>query len=139
MAAAVRTRLGRLVAATASAVGRTMRRPISIGSCGRASFSGRGLSRLPDVLRYVRGIEHRLDRLPTTSPATGGAWPRSHRSNAGMPRTSHGLGRAPVAADVVELGWQLEELRVAVFAQPVGARSGVSASKLNKQLAALGA
>ena len=46
---------------------------------------------------------------------------------------------APVGADVVDAGWQLEELRVAVFAQPIGAKGGPSPIKLTKQLATLGA
>ena len=49
------------------------------------------------------------------------------------------LGRGPVGADVVDAGWQLEELRVAVFAQPIGAKGGPSPIKLTKQLATLGA
>jgi hypothetical protein len=49
------------------------------------------------------------------------------------------LGRGPVGADVVSAGWQLEELRIAVFAQPLGAKVGVSVSKVTKLLSTLGA
>ncbi|WP_152412508.1 DUF3418 domain-containing protein, partial [Xanthomonas phaseoli] len=35
------------------------------------------------------------------------------------------------------LRWDLEELRVSVFAQELGARSGVSAKKLSQRVAAL--
>jgi hypothetical protein len=40
---------------------------------------------------------------------------------------------------VVELGWQLEELRLAVFAQPVGVRGQVSTTRVERALAAIGA
>jgi ATP-dependent helicase HrpA len=38
--------------------------------------------------------------------------------------------RGATGHDVVELGWRLEELRVSVFAQPVGAKGGPSEPKL---------
>ena len=47
--------------------------------------------------------------------------------------------RGATGHDVVELGWRLEELRVSVFAQPVGAKGGVSATKVRRELAALSA
>ena len=40
-------------------------------------------------------------------------------------------------AAVVELGWRLEELRVSMFAQPIGAKGSVSTTKLRRELAAL--
>jgi ATP-dependent helicase HrpA len=39
--------------------------------------------------------------------------------------------------DVVELGWALEELRVSVFAQPLGARGSVSPTRIRRRLEAL--
>jgi ATP-dependent RNA helicase HrpA len=98
-----------------------------------------GTRRLPDVLRYVRGIEHRIDRL-------GGDVARDRRRMdevvplerryAAHLRT---LDRRPAGADVIEVGWQLEELRVAVFAQSLGARGPVSPTRVARALAALGA
>ena len=48
-------------------------------------------------------------------------------------------GRAGVAAEPgwQSLRWDLEELRVSLFAQELGTRGGVSAKKLSAKLAAL--
>ena len=40
-------------------------------------------------------------------------------------------------AELAELGWAIEELRVSVFAQPLGARGQVSAKRLRRELARL--
>jgi ATP-dependent helicase HrpA len=48
------------------------------------------------------------------------------------------LDRQLVPSDVVELGWQLEELRVSVFAQPLGVKGSVSATRIARRLDALG-
>ena len=47
------------------------------------------------------------------------------------------LRRGATGHAAVELGWRLEELRVSVFAQPVGATGGVSPTKVRRELAAL--
>jgi ATP-dependent helicase HrpA len=98
-----------------------------------------GTRRLPDVLRYVRGVEHRVDRL-------GGDVARDRRRmDEIVPlerrHAAHlrKLDRGPVGADVVEVGWQLEELRVAVFAQILGAHGPVSTTRIARALATLGA
>jgi ATP-dependent helicase HrpA len=43
-----------------------------------------------------------------------------------------------ITPEVIELGWMLEELRISVFAQPLGARGAVSVTRLERELAALG-
>jgi ATP-dependent helicase HrpA len=48
------------------------------------------------------------------------------------------LGRR-VSPDVVELGWQLEELRVGVFAQAVGTNGTVSVKRVQRALSEFGA
>jgi ATP-dependent helicase HrpA len=48
-------------------------------------------------------------------------------------------GSGPFGVDVVDLGWRLEELRINVFAQPLGARGGPSAAKIRRALDQLGA
>ena len=97
-----------------------------------------GVRRLTDVLRYVRGIELRLGRL-----AEDVARDRRRIAEVVPLERRHAdfvarLGRASGPAEVVDIGWQLEELRVAVFAQQLGARGGVSASKVARRLTALG-
>jgi len=93
-----------------------------------------GAARLDDVARYVRGIAYRLDRLADDvgrdRRRMDEVVPLEEEFAARVRRGASG----PVA---VELGWKLEELRVSVFAQPIGAKGSVSATKLRRELAAL--
>jgi ATP-dependent helicase HrpA len=95
--------------------------------------------RLPDVNRYVRAIDQRLSNL-------GGDVARDTRRMAEVVPlegrySAHraSLAAGPVGPEMIELGWQLEELRVSVFAQSLGVRGGVSAKKVTRALDALGA
>ena len=49
------------------------------------------------------------------------------------------LGRSRPGADAVEVRWLLEELRMSVFAQPLGVGERVSRQRVGERLAALGA
>ncbi|MEX2294594.1 MAG: ATP-dependent RNA helicase HrpA [Acidimicrobiales bacterium] len=93
-------------------------------------ISAAGVDRLVDVLRYVRAIEHRLQKAV--------AQPDRDRA---LLTAIHRLEReyAAIAARDVDgsLRWMLEELRVATFAQSLGAKGGVSEQKLRRALAAL--
>jgi ATP-dependent helicase HrpA len=97
-----------------------------------------GARRLPDLLRYVRAIERRLDRL-TDDPA------RDRRLLAGIRRLEadyeHLLETLPAdrLAELGALHWQLEELRVATFAQSIGPKGAVSEARIRKELSRLAA
>jgi ATP-dependent helicase HrpA len=101
---------------------------------GPGFVSRAGTHRLPDVHRYVRGIEHRLDHL-------AGQVDRDRRRMAEV-RPLEDRQRRLIAAfregeepaDLVEAGWLLEELRIATFAQPLGARPGASAARIARLL-----
>lgn len=89
-----------------------------------AGFVARaGTRRLPDLIRYVRGIDHRLGSL-------GGDVDRDHRRMAEvvpLERRYATLVRAladrPIPPEVAEIGWALEELRISLFAQSLGVRN----------------
>jgi ATP-dependent helicase HrpA len=89
-----------------------------------------GVDRLPDVLRYVRGAAHGLGKAA--------AQPDRDRARAPSIRALE-RDYALVAARDVDgsIRTMLEELRVATFAQPVGAKGGPSEQKVRKALAAL--
>jgi ATP-dependent helicase HrpA len=53
---------------------------------------------------------------------------------AGAPAPARGRRQRPQWQD---LRWDLEELRVSLFAQELGARTGISAKKLAQRVAAL--
>ena len=87
-----------------------------------------GTRRLPDVHRYVRGIDYRVERLADDVA-------RDLRRIAEVvpleqQYTSLRLRRSPAR----DIRWKLEELRVSLFAQAIGARGSVSAVRLAREL-----
>lgn len=94
-----------------------------------------GARRLPDVLRYVR-------RRPP--PRTPGRRPGSRPAPPGAVRRveadyEHLLETLPAerGAELGVLHWQLEELRVATFAQSLGTKAPVSETRIRKELVRL--
>jgi ATP-dependent helicase HrpA len=80
---------------------------------------GAGIERLDDIERYVRAIVYRLDHL-----AGAGERDRRRMAEVGPLERRYtdivdtaGPGKLP--PELVEVRWQLEELRVATFAQPL--------------------
>ena len=97
-----------------------------------------GYRRLPQLTRYLRGIERRLDKLPE-NPA------RDAASMAVAQRVEQAYRQAvadlPPARrddpDVIEIRWLLEELRVSLFAQTLGTLAPVSENRILAALARL--
>jgi ATP-dependent helicase HrpA len=92
-----------------------------------------GTDRLPDVHRYVRGIEYRLDHL-------AGDVRRDQRRMAEVRPLERELAETVAAAPRVtdelrEIAWMIEEHRISVFAQPVGVRRQVSPKRIRAMLA----
>ena len=99
-----------------------------------------GIDRLDDIERYVRAITYRLEHL------AGGAERDRRRMQEVVPLEqrytqlvdSLGAGNAPPG--LADLAWQLEEFRVATFAQPlVVKRPGQPSVSAKRITAALGA
>jgi ATP-dependent helicase HrpA len=90
-----------------------------------------GFTRLPDLQRYLRGIERRLDKLPD-SPG------RDAENMAIVDRVTGEYERAvdalPAArrrsAEVRAVRWMIEELRVSLFAQTLGTPTPVSERRI---------
>jgi ATP-dependent helicase HrpA len=97
-----------------------------------------GTRRLRDVLRYLQGIERRLDRLagelPRDQQRMREVQPIEQRY-AALLRT---FGNRPVPPEVVDLGWMLEELRISVFAQALGTNGPISLQRVQRELERLG-
>ncbi len=94
-----------------------------------------GYRRLPQLTRYLRGIERRLDKLPEN--------PARDAANMAVAQRVEQAYRQAVAdlpaarrndPDVTDARWMLEELRVSLFAQTLGTLAPVSE---NRVLAAL--
>ncbi|MGH8828960.1 MAG: DUF3418 domain-containing protein, partial [Jiangellaceae bacterium] len=87
-----------------------------------------GRRRLPDLLRYLRGVQRRLQKLPTS--------PQRDRMNIDtVERVTDAYRKAGV--DSIEIRWMIEELRVSLFAQELGTAYPVSEKRVLKAIAAL--
>ncbi len=95
-----------------------------------------GLDRLPDLHRYVRGIEYRLDHLR-------GDLARDRMRLAEVRPIEREVTAAVQSADrltpeLVTIVWMVEELRMSVFAQPVGVTGPVSVQRIRRLLRSAG-
>jgi ATP-dependent RNA helicase HrpA len=106
---------------------------------GRHFVIAAGADRIGDVRRYVDGIAFRLDRLADDVARDvrrmDEVLPLERRYDA----YRRNLGRARPSAAATAVRWLLEELRVSVFAQPVGVGERVSVRRVAERLTALGA
>lgn len=90
-----------------------------------------GAARLGDLNRYLRAIDHRLDKLPVDPN-------RDRNQQLAIERVQQAFDELRTLASnrraelhsVDELRWQIEELRVSLFAQPIGAKGQVSEKRL---------
>jgi len=136
--AAVQRRLDATVADRLQPAVRDMRSQLS-QLVGTKLATTTGAGRLPDVLRYVRAIDHRLDKLPE-DPI------RDERRTAQVAELDDKYRRAVAALPpdagldgVTEVRWMLEELRVSLFAQVLGTRRPVSPERVLRAISRLGA
>jgi ATP-dependent helicase HrpA len=87
-----------------------------------------GTARLPDLLRYVRAIDVRLGKLGD-DPA------RDRRQMQAVQALEAEVSAlAAGGAHLDGLRWQLEELRVATFAQSLGTAGKVSEQRIRREL-----
>ena len=134
-AAAVQARLAKLVApavaASADDAATQLARLVRPGFVVTT-----GPERLADVHRYVKAIDLRLTKLPEA--------PQKDQNNlrqvlalerryTDLLRRTH---REDITPELIDIGWMLEELRVSVFAQTLGAARGTSPARIDKALAA---
>jgi ATP-dependent helicase HrpA len=99
-----------------------------------------GVGRLEDLLRYLKAMQRRLDKLPgdlvreqSRIRSLADLHADYRQLVAGLPK-----GR-PVPDSVTEIRWMLEELRVSWFAQELGTRIPVSEERILRAIdAALG-
>jgi ATP-dependent helicase HrpA len=110
----------------------------------RAQFAGliypgfvreTGLSRLPDLARYLRAISRRLDTLAAEPARDAERTAIVHRVTGAYQRVA---GELPPArrsgADVQAVRWMIEELRVSLFAQVLGTPAPVSEKRIRAAL-----
>ena len=91
-----------------------------------------GAARLPDVLRYLRAIDRRLDKLPE-DPDRDRARMRTIRRLADDYRSvAASSSVAPAEREAVR--WMLEELRVGEFAQVLGTAHPISEQRVQRAI-----
>ncbi|MDX6732943.1 MAG: ATP-dependent helicase HrpA, partial [Baekduia sp.] len=93
-----------------------------------------GAVRLPDVLRYLRAAERRLERLPDVVPVDRDRMTAVRELEAELRTRTNAyvsVGR-PVPGALRDAGWMLQELRVSHFAQALGVHGQVSAKRIRK-------
>jgi ATP-dependent helicase HrpA len=87
--------------------------------------------RLPDLLRYLRAIERRLDRLPDDPYRDRELIMKIQRIEGAYVRARDAR---PGDTKVREVRWMIEELRVSFFAQQLGTAYPVSEKRIMKVL-----
>ena len=93
-----------------------------------------GVGRLSDIERYVTAIALRLDKVGEAPERD-----RQRMTEVGIVEDDYrkllaALTPSQVTRRVVETGWLIEELRVSLFAQSVGAKGSVSAKRVRREI-----
>ena len=96
-----------------------------------------GARRLADLERYLQAASRRLDRLPAGLAADLDRMRAIHELERQYQERLGALpAGGPLAPELAEIPWLLEELRVAQFAQGVGTRGPVSSKRIRRLLEA---
>lgn len=94
-----------------------------------------GWDRLPDLTRYLRGIEHRLDKLPQNPRRDRDLMDEVHQVEDRYQGLLDGVPQErPVSDELRRIGWMIEDLRVSFFAQSLGTPQPVSVKRLHKAM-----
>jgi ATP-dependent helicase HrpA len=97
-----------------------------------------GQARLPDLLRYLRALTRRLEKMPEDPVRDRDRTGVVQRLEAEYDETVERLPEPRRhAEDVVAVRWMLAELRVSLFAQGLGTAYPVSEKRVRKALDAL--
>ncbi|MCS5718523.1 ATP-dependent RNA helicase HrpA [Herbiconiux sp. CPCC 205763] len=99
-------------------------------------ISQTGLARLGHLPRYLAGITYRLEKLPD-NPARDRAW--MNEVQTATERLVDAGGSVPLRPhapeNLVRARWLIEELRIGLFAQPLGTAEPASLQRITKLLA----
>jgi ATP-dependent helicase HrpA len=97
-----------------------------------------GRERLPDVLRYLQAITFRLDKLADSVARDATRMATVHAVDARFAAVLEAIPPGGLAdAEITRIGWMIEELRVSLFAQPLGAAPGTSEKRILDAIAAV--
>ena len=96
-----------------------------------------GVQRLSDVLRYVSGIERRANKV-TQNPAQDQRRVIEIRSLEQLyQQLLKSLQPSEITAEILNVAWMLEELRISTFAQVLGVAQPVSPQRIRREITRL--
>lgn len=97
-----------------------------------------GYQRLPDLLRYLKAIERRLEKIPTDPNRDRLYMLKVQAVEKDYQQLRAKLPKGqPVPAEVTEIRWMLEELRVSFFAQTLGTPYPISDKRVSQAIQAV--
>ena len=102
----------------------------------RGFVLGVGIDRLDDLERYVHALSYRLDHLAGAQIADQRRMADVVPLEQRFESIVDAAGTAQLSSSLVDLRWQLEELRVATFAQPLAVKRPGQPSASSKRIAA---
>jgi len=132
-ASAVEARLGNVTGLALAPAVADMRAQLS-GLVRPGFVAATGGRRLPDVLRYLHGIERRLDKVSADAVRDAERMARIHELTHTYERAVRALPPGPTADERDEVRWMIEELRVSLFAQSLGTPRPASAERVRKAI-----
>ncbi|MBV9094232.1 MAG: ATP-dependent RNA helicase HrpA [Streptosporangiaceae bacterium] len=134
---AVQTRLGEMHGEAVRPAAADMAAQLS-GLVYPGFVAATGYRRLPQLARYLRAMQRRLDKLPENPARDAASMAVAQRAEQAYRQTVADLA-APRRddLDVREVRWMLEELRVSLFAQALGTLGPVSENRVLAALARL--
>ena len=90
-----------------------------------------GVDRLADIARYLKAARFRLDRLADTA-----ARDRDRMRSVQALEAEHGelMDERGLTVELEELAWDLQELRISLFAQSLGTSRQVSVKRIRDAL-----
>ena len=90
-----------------------------------------GWKRLPDILRYLQAIERRMEKLPVDPNRDRVQMLKVESVQKSYQQLVNKLPpHKPVAAEIMDIRWMIEELRVSYFAQQLGTPYPISDKRI---------
>jgi ATP-dependent helicase HrpA len=97
----------------------------------RGFVTATGWWRLPDIPRYLRAVERRLDALPGKAGRDAQIMGQIQQIEQEYRELR---GQVPMSGDLLQIRWMIEELRVSLFAQNLGTPYPVSATRIYRAI-----
>ncbi|RBY97136.1 ATP-dependent RNA helicase HrpA [Blastococcus sp. TF02-8] len=108
------------------------------GLLHRGFVAAAGRRRLPDIVRYLSAMSHRLEKLPANAARDQVSMQQVAAVTAEYEQLRRQVPSTGAPDDpVVRVRWMIEELRVALFAQTVGTPRPVSEQRIYKAIDAV--